>query len=240
VFLSLLKPPRRLQRLGVDYIDIYWLHRDAPGYPVEEILETLEGFRQAGKIRYAGFSNWSQSRAEEAQLTAQRLGVKGFIASQNMWSLAEVNLAQADPTWNYIDESFARWHIERGVAAFPYLTQANGYFRRLDQNTLMQAPADARVRLLFDHQENRDRFERVRDLQHKYGLSVGQVVLGYLRSQPFPVFPLVGPKNVGDLRDSLQCVETELSAVDILYLEHGQSAERIDVSGDWRSMSKTE
>jgi hypothetical protein len=66
-------------------------------------METLEAFRLAGKIRYAGFSNWSQSRAEEAHLTAQRLGVKGFVASQNMWSLAKVDLAQADPTWNYID-----------------------------------------------------------------------------------------------------------------------------------------
>jgi hypothetical protein len=79
-------------------------------------METLEAFRLAGKIRYAGFSNWSQSRAEEAHLTAQRLGVKGFVASQNMWSLAKVDLAQADPTWNYIDESFVRWHIERGIA----------------------------------------------------------------------------------------------------------------------------
>jgi len=44
-----------LQRLGIECVDIYWLHRDAPGYPVEEILQSLESFRQAGKIRYADF-----------------------------------------------------------------------------------------------------------------------------------------------------------------------------------------
>ncbi|MBV8100682.1 MAG: aldo/keto reductase [Verrucomicrobia bacterium] len=229
-----------LKRLGVDCIDIYWLHRDAPGYPIEEVLETLESFRRAGKVRYSGFSNWSQSRAEEAYLTAQRLGIKGFIASQNMWSLARVNLAHADPTWDYIDEPFARWHVARGVAAFPYLTQANGYFRRLDLGTLMEVPADARVRLLFDHQENRDRFQRIRNLQRKYGLTVGQVVLGYLRSQPFPVFPLVGPKNLSDLGDCLQSVETRLSAADVLYLEQGNGAEALGTPGDSSSNVPTD
>jgi hypothetical protein len=50
---------------------------------------------------------------------------------------------------------------------------------------------------------------------------------------------MVGPKNINDLRDSLQCVATRLSAADILYLEHGEIAERIGVSGDCRSTSQT-
>jgi aryl-alcohol dehydrogenase-like predicted oxidoreductase len=68
--------------------------------------------------------------------------------------------------------------------------------RRLEQNTLDKVAADARVRILFDHQENRDRFQRVRRLQQKYGYSVGQIVIGYLINQPFPVFALVGPKTI--------------------------------------------
>jgi aryl-alcohol dehydrogenase-like predicted oxidoreductase len=112
-----------LQRLGVERVDLYWLHRDAPGYPVEEILQSLDAFRQAGKIRYAGFSNWTQARADEARQAAERLGIQGFVASQNMWSLAKADLSKADPTWAYIDEPFGRWHIEHGLAAFPYLTQ---------------------------------------------------------------------------------------------------------------------
>ena len=61
-----------LRRLGVEHIDMYWLHRDAPGYPIDEILEAIESLRQAGKIRYAGFSNWRQERAEEARQVAQQ------------------------------------------------------------------------------------------------------------------------------------------------------------------------
>jgi aryl-alcohol dehydrogenase-like predicted oxidoreductase len=219
-----------LQRLGVECVDLYWLHRDAPGYPVEEILETLETFRKAGKIRHAGFSNWTQARAEEARQAAERLHLQGFVASQNMWSLAKVDLTVADPTWAYIDESFVQWHIKYGFAAFPYLTQANGYFRRLEQNTLDRVPLDARVRVLFDHQENRERFKRVLHLQEKHDLSLGQVVLGYLVAHSFPVFPLVGPKTLADLQDSLRGVETKLSRSDINFLERGEEHQSVRTS----------
>jgi len=151
------------------------------------------------------------------------LGIQGFVASQNMWSLAKADLSKADPTWAYIDEPFGRWHIEHGLAAFPYLTQANGYFRRLEQGTLNQVPPDSRVRELFDHRENRDRFQRLCSLRRKHGFSVGQIVLGYLTSQPFPVFPIAGPKTLEDLKDCLRSAETKLSQDDLFYLEHGKT-----------------
>jgi aryl-alcohol dehydrogenase-like predicted oxidoreductase len=212
-----------LRRLGVDCIDIYWLHRDAPAVPVEEILLALEAFRTAGKIKHSGFSNWHQNRAEAARQAAVQLGIPGFIASQNMWSLGQVNLEHADPTWAYIDADFARWHIAHNFGAFPYLTQANGYFRRLEKNNLDQLTTDARVRTLFEHSENRKRFQRIQVLQKKSGLSVNQIVLGYLLNQRFPVFPLIGPKNIPDLEDSLGCAEVALSPEDVAFLEKGEA-----------------
>jgi aryl-alcohol dehydrogenase-like predicted oxidoreductase len=212
-----------LRRLGVDCVDIYWLHRDAPEMPVEEILLALEVFRTAGKIKYSGFSNWHQNRAEAARQAALQLGIPGFIASQNMWSLGLVNLGNADPTWAYIDADFVGWHIAHNFGAFPYLTQANGYFRRLEQNSLNQLATDARVRTLFDHSENRKRFQRIQVLQKKSGLSVNQIVLGYLLNQRFQVIPLIGPKNIPDLEDSLGCAEVALSPEDIAFLEKGEA-----------------
>jgi len=87
-----------LQRLGVEYVDLYWLHRDDPGTPVEEILLMLEEFRKAGKIGYAGFSNWTEARAEAARVAAEKLNLPGFIGSQNQWSLAKADAAKGDPT----------------------------------------------------------------------------------------------------------------------------------------------
>ncbi len=210
-----------LQRLGIECVDLYWLHRDAPGYPIEEILQTMESFRRAGKIRHAGFSNWTHARASEAFETARKLGVEGFVASQNLWSLAEINLAAADPTAAFVEAPFARWHAEHQFAAFPYLSHANGYFRRLERGTLDQVPPDSRARGFFDNPENRQRFERIRHVQEKYGYTLGQVVLGYLTNHPFPVFPLVGPKTLADLEDSLASVDAKLSAEDLAYLADG-------------------
>ncbi len=116
-----------------------------------------------------------------------------------------------------------QWHVEHGLSAFAYLGQASGYFRRLEQDTLDKLPPDARVRVLFDHQENRDRFQRLRQLQQKYGLSVGQIVLGYLLNQPFSVFALIGPKTLADLKDSLNCADAKLSQQNIDYLQHGDA-----------------
>lgn len=213
-----------LRRLGVEQIDLYWLHRDGPNVPVEEILQTLEDFRQAGKIKHAGFSNWTQGRADEALRYAESANIEGFVASQNLWTLATLNPAAADPTWASIDEPFAEWHARHGFAAFPYFSQSNGYFRRLDRGAIDDVPPDARVRLLHDNQENRDRYRRVRELQGKYGYSTGQIVLGYLTNRPFPVFPLVGPKNLADLEESLGSIEATLSSEDVRYLEHGSAA----------------
>jgi aryl-alcohol dehydrogenase-like predicted oxidoreductase len=99
-----------LKRLGLDYVDLYWLHRDAPKTPVEEILLMLEDFRKAGKIRYAGFSNFTATRAEAARLAAEKLNVPGFIGSQNQWSLAKADGSKGDPTWAYVDDELFAWH----------------------------------------------------------------------------------------------------------------------------------
>ncbi|MGA8480628.1 MAG: aldo/keto reductase [Chthoniobacterales bacterium] len=205
-----------LQRLGIDQIDIYWLHRDDPGTPVEEIILMLEDFRKAGKIRYSGLSNWTLARAEAARVAAKKLGVESFIGIQNQWSLAKADASKGDKTWAYTDDSFAQWHGRHNVAAFPYTTQANGYFRRLENGTLDQASAS--VRALFDSPENQERYKRMKTLQSTTGLSVGTIVLSYLLSQPFPVFPIIGPKKSSDLLESIEAAKATLSAENLAFL----------------------
>ncbi len=208
-----------LQRLGVEHVDLYWLHRDDPGTPVEDILLMLEDFRKAGKIGYAGFSNWTETRAEAARVAAEKLGLPGFIGSQNQWSLGKADAAKGDPTWKYIDESLAKWHAQYGYAAFPYTPQANGYFRRLDNGNIDQA-SDL-VKGLFHHSVNQKRFQRIKTLQAQTGFSVAQIVLGYLLGQSFPVFPILGPRKVADLEESLSAAEVTLTAdqVDFLVMD---------------------
>jgi aryl-alcohol dehydrogenase-like predicted oxidoreductase len=205
-----------LQRLRIDHADIYWLHRDDPGTPVEEIVSMLEDFRKAGKIRYSGLSNWTQERAEAARTAADKLGVQPIIGVQNQWSLAKADASKGDPTWAYTDGSFAQWHTNHNIAAFPYTTQANGYFRRLDNDTLDKAPD--LVKRLFDSPENRERYKRVKAIQSETELSTGAIVLSYLLSQPFPVFPIIGPKKSADLVESFEATKATLTPENIAFL----------------------
>jgi aryl-alcohol dehydrogenase-like predicted oxidoreductase len=205
-----------LQRLGIGHADIYWLHRDDPGTPVEEIVLMLEEFRKAGKIRYSGLSNWTEGRAEAARVAAEKLGVQPIIGVQNQWSLAKADASKGDPTWAYTDDSFAQWHTDHNIAAFPYTTQASGYFRRLETDSLDKAPD--LVRRLFDSPENRERYKRIKTIQSETEVSIGAIVLSYLLSQPFPVFPLIGPKKSTDLIESFEATKATLSAENLAFL----------------------
>ena len=67
-----------LDRLGLDAIDIYWLHRDDPAVPVPEILDALSEFTSNGLIRNYGASNWAVPRLKEAAEYAAGRGLSGF------------------------------------------------------------------------------------------------------------------------------------------------------------------
>lgn len=78
-----------LTRLKTDRIDLYQQHEPDPETPIEETLGTLEELVKAGKIRYYGASNFSPKQLREAQAAARRAGYRGFVSSQDEYSLVE-------------------------------------------------------------------------------------------------------------------------------------------------------
>lgn len=203
-----------LRHLGVETIDLYWLHRDDPSRPVAEILETLAAQARAGKIRYYGCSNWQTARIREAQAYALAHGLPAFAANQMMWSLAEVNPAGlSDSTMAPMNEAMYAFHQESGLAAVPFSAQAGGFFSKLlDGRASLDAPGPYRA------PRNRERLARVRQLAAESGLSVTQIVLGYLRGQPFVTVPIIGPKSLAQLADSLSAADVRLTSQQIAFL----------------------
>lgn len=67
-----------LEALGVENVDVYYLHRDDESRPVGEILETLNGFVEEGRVKLLGASNWKTARLREANAYAAAHGLKGF------------------------------------------------------------------------------------------------------------------------------------------------------------------
>ena len=94
-----------LRALGTDHVDLYWLHRDDPTLPVEELLGLLEQFRREGKLLSYGVSNWTTERVRQAAKAAAAHGYAGFCGVQNQWSLARADHDKlVDPTLVCMDQ----------------------------------------------------------------------------------------------------------------------------------------
>ena len=209
-----------LRNLRTDCIDLYYLHRDDPNKPVSEILDIMETQVKQGKIRYYGCSNWQPERIRRAQDYAHSSGGQGFVANQMLWSLAKLNWDNTpDKTIAEMSPAMHTLHRSSGMAAIPYTSQARGFFHKL-----AKGPADSlpdSVSGSFLTPENLERYKRVELLSAHTGLSITQVVLGYLRSHPFPVIPIVGCHSIVQLRDSMSAQNTILNRDQVTYLERG-------------------
>lgn len=204
-----------LGHLGVETIDLYWLHRDDTHRPVAEILETLNGQVQAGKIRYFGASNWTLGRLKEAQAYAAAHQRIGFAANQIYWNIGVPDPETIpDKTLAFMDRQTHTYHHESGMAAFAYTSQANGYFNRLAAGVEVSAG----LRQTYHLPENAARLERIKALSKQSGLTVSQIVVGYITSQPFPAFSIVGCRNMEQLEDSLAAADVRLTLQQITYI----------------------
>ena len=203
-----------LRNLQTEEIDLYWLHRDDLGRPVGEILETLNDQIRAGKVRAIGCSNWRAPRIREAQAYAAQHGLQGFVGDQMRWSLAVVDVeAVGDETTVVMDDDLMAWHLESGQAVIPFSSQARGLFQKMAGGAAPSGP--------YALAENQARYDRVQRVARESGLSVTQVVLGYLLSQPFPVIPIVGCRTIPQLLDSLSASDVRLAPDQVRALEQG-------------------
>ncbi len=198
-----------LDRLGLEWVDLYYLHRDDPRVPVEEVLGILNGEVARGRIRYLGASNWSVSRLAAAQEAAARLGLRPFVISQVQWSLAVPTWQpSSDPTTRFAAEEEARWHEENGLPIAAYTSTAQGYFA-------------GRADPLFDTPANQARRERAREVAARHGCTPSQVALAYLLHQPLQVIPILGTTDPRHLAEDLGATSVSLTPEEVHYLRDG-------------------
>ena len=109
-----------LRRLRTDYLDLYQIHQPDPNTPIDETLEALAELIQRGMVRYLGLSNYSAEGITEAQTEAQRLGVPGFVSSQDEYSLLV----------REFETTLLPTLTEQNLGLLPYFPLANGLFNR--------------------------------------------------------------------------------------------------------------
>jgi aryl-alcohol dehydrogenase-like predicted oxidoreductase len=198
-----------LDNLGVARIDLFYVHRDDPARPAAEIIDALEGLRRAGLIRHYACSNWSTARMLEAEAAAVASGAEGFVANQPEWSLAKRNPASLAADAHVMDAGMMALHRRQGIAVIPYSAQAKGYF---DKWTGHMTPALAQA---YDNAANRLTAAKLRAIAERHAVRPTEAMLAALLRAPVAVVPIVGPRDVGQLRSSAACLDIALTDAEV-------------------------
>lgn len=206
-----------LERLKTDYLDVYFMHRDNPDIPIGEFVDAIDAEVKRGRVRgiYGG-SNWTRERLDAAIEYAAKNGKAAPAALSNNFALAEM----LDPIWpgcvTSSTDEWKKWLNERQIPNFAWSSQGRGFFT--DRAGRDKHDDEEIVRCWYSD-SNFERRDRAIELANKRGVSPIHIALAYVIAQPFPVIPLIGPRTVGELEDSLSALSIELSADDVAWLE---------------------
>jgi aryl-alcohol dehydrogenase-like predicted oxidoreductase len=196
-----------LAALGLECIDLYFLHRDDPSIPAAEILGMLEGFRKAGKIGHYGCSNWTLGRIQEADGEAARRGYEGFICNQLLWGIGDINPAGlSDKTLVAMDSPTFIYHARTQKSAMAYMAGCKGYFSK-KRRGLPISPNDL---LLYDNPFNDGVLEKLSAWETRFGCGSMPIVLAYIMAQPFPAVPIASFSSPGQLREAMTAADVIL------------------------------
>lgn len=187
-----------LKTIGIDYIDIVWLHRDDLSVSVGPVIDTMNKMVKKGKIRYFGASNWTYQRIDEANKYADKTNQSGFIASQPLYNMA-TRTKVWDSTLVCLEGDEKAKYDKSHFPVFAFSSQAKGFFEKYSQGTLSEK---AKERYLND--DTLKTYERIKKSAQESGNTISYTALSMLIKQSnFDVFPIIGPSNVEQLKSTL-------------------------------------
>ncbi|OOO15903.1 aldo/keto reductase [Agrobacterium pusense] len=206
-----------LERLKTDYVDAYFMHRDNPDVPVGEFVDAMDAEVRRGRIRgIFGGSNWTRERMDEAAAYAQKNGKQAPGALSNNFSLAEM----LDPIWAGCvaasDDEWKEWLKSRQIPNFAWSSQGRGFFT---ERAGRDKHDDEEIVRVWYSDRNFVRRDRAIELAQKLGRHPIHIALAYVIAQPFPVIPLIGPRTIAELEDSLSALDIALTDEQVKWLE---------------------
>ena len=215
--------------MGVDYFDMLVLHRDDPKVPVGPIVEKLNALVKEGRIGAFGGSNWTTSRVQAANAYAYEHGLIPFAISSPNFSLAE----QVEEPWsdcvtisgpkNQAAREFYATHRDE-FALFTWSSLAGGFFsdrftRENVDEIADKGGFDSLVRKCYAYEPNWHRLDRVRYMAKSKGLTVPQVALAYVMSQPMNIFALVFCAAREQFEANNAALDVTLTEVEMAWLD---------------------
>ena len=184
-----------LEALRCAFIDVYFLHRDDESRPVEEIIETLEGFIAEGLIGMYGVSNWKTERILKANSYAASHGYNGIGANQPQFSLLKPNTL-GDRTLVRMDRSMHDMHRRLSMPCFCFSSQAEGFLAKKLSGMSIGPDLESK----YASAANSAILDKVRALAAEGVSDADEVSVAFLTCQPFPCFALCGSFGVERIR----------------------------------------
>lgn len=218
-----------LTRLGMDYIDLYIIHRWDYNTPIEETMAALHDVVKAGKARYIGASAMFAWQFQKAQYTAEKNGWTKFISMQNHYNLL----------YREEEREMMPLCIDMKVASTPYSPLASGRLSRGLGADTKRTETDIIQKAKYGGSEEEDMIiiDRVAEIAQKRGVSRTQVALAWLLNKPPVVSPIIGATKMSHLEDSVGAVGVQLSDEEMAYLEEMYVPHRITgalpPAGNW-------
>lgn len=201
-----------LQRLGLDYVDLYQIHRFDPETPMEEIMEGLNDVVRAGKALYIGASSMYAWQLAELQHHAARAGGAKFVSMQNHY-----NLAYREEEREMIP--YCRRH---GLGLLPWSPLARGLMTgsitRQQRHTL-RAQTDDYAQKLYTRESDFVIADQVAAIADARGVARATVALAWLLRKPFITAPIIGASKAKHLEDAVAALDFQLSPEEIQRLE---------------------
>jgi 1-deoxyxylulose-5-phosphate synthase len=201
-----------LQRLGMDYVDLYQIHRWDKETPIEETMEALHDVVRAGKARYIGASSMYAWQFARAQHVAERNGWTPFVSMQNHYNLL----------YREEEREMIPLCINDGIGVIPWSPLARGLLTgtrtREGERRTTRAQTDGFQDVLYGAADF-DVVDRLDEVAGERGLPPAQVALAWLLHKPGVTAPIVGATRLEHLEDALAAAELTVSAEEIARLE---------------------
>ncbi|MET7696499.1 aldo/keto reductase [Streptomyces sp. NPDC005485] len=202
---------KSLTRLGLDYVDLYTIHRLDPLTPMEEMMEALHDVVKSGKVRYIGASTMYAWQFERLQSIAEKNGWTKFVSMQNHYNLI------------YREEEREMLPLceDRKVALTPWSPLAGGRLAHPWGTVTPRVKIDEVSKWVWDSTNDLDKVvvDNLEQLAKKRGIPMAQMSLAWMLSKPYITAPIVGTTAVQHVEDAVAALDVELTDEEIQELE---------------------
>ncbi|KAI7887388.1 Aldo/keto reductase [Lichtheimia hyalospora FSU 10163] len=196
-----------LKRLGLDYIDLYQIHRFDKNTPIEETMGALNDLVKSGKVRYIGASSMHAWEFQKANYVAEKNGWTKFVSMQNLYNLM----------YREEEREVIPYSLDAGIGGIPWSPLAKG---RLAGRKTKTQRSETDVFQRVDPTDSDEKIiARVAEIAEKRDVSSAQVSLAWLLSKPFVTSPIVGISKESHLHDIIASLKLKLTEQEIKYLE---------------------